>query len=502
MSDSNSESFNQDDHNQTYTAINGPKKTTRNKSMGNLPSEILKFVKNESYSLLIKGRPGTGKTTFALTLLDNLNDDSNYFYISTRLSLKQLAFYFPWIEKFFSKDENKSGYRFEDARLDEPESLFERITNQLMDVKSPVIIIDTWDTIASFMDRESRLNNERVLQIWRERAGAKLIFLSETFDLGILDSIVDGVITLENNFQQANNWRLLKIDKLRGLPIHCNTYAYSLYKGIFHSSDLISQLNLFDSYTEVKPNYKRGIPFTRRRSTKITQKESSYYDVVSLFTKNRLTSITIDETISYQVVLSVLVKPLLSWLQQSDDHRLMINNFDNFIRIPFMRFLTYHLSEEVFKHKVIEQEINFTDPHGIRLSKQNEDSTNIFEKKISREKSTQSKEIPYNLHENSDHLFNHAPHTKILNVLNADKMDALLSEESFIDLLNETFTSNILIQRRSFTPLQIKYGKSVTYCEIKTIGKNLFLELYNHDINRYQMVLDRDRSFVNWHPIL
>src|ERR1044072_2459478 len=123
---------------------------SKRKNLGHLPSELLQFVKNESYSLLIKGKPGRGKTTFALTLLDNLNDDSNYFYISTRLSLKQLVSYFPWIEKFFSKDETISGYRFEDARLDEPESLFERITNQLMDVKSPVILIDTWDTIASF----------------------------------------------------------------------------------------------------------------------------------------------------------------------------------------------------------------------------------------------------------------------------------------------------------------------------------------------------------------
>src|SRR6185436_11140277 len=118
-----------------------------------------------------------------------------------RLSLKQLLFYYPWVEKFFSKDENKSGYRFEDARLDEPESLFERITNQLMDAKSPTIIIDTWDAVASFMDRESRLNNERILQIWRERAGAKLIFISETSDTLLLDSIVDGVITLKYEYE-------------------------------------------------------------------------------------------------------------------------------------------------------------------------------------------------------------------------------------------------------------------------------------------------------------
>ena len=84
-----------------------------------------------------------------------------------------------------------------------------------MDVKSPIIIIDTWDAIASFMDRESRLNNERVLQIWRERAGAKLIFLSESCDTTLLDSIVDGIVTIETmNLEIQNHYRKLFISKL------------------------------------------------------------------------------------------------------------------------------------------------------------------------------------------------------------------------------------------------------------------------------------------------
>jgi len=504
MSDSNSESFNNDTHHQTYKAVDCIRKTTKRKNIGHLPSEILKFVKNESYSLLIKGKPGTGKTTFALTLLDNLNDDSNYFYISTRLSLKQLAFYFPWIEKFFSKDENKSGYRFEDARLDEPESLFERITNQLMDVKSPVIIIDTWDTIASFMDRESRLNNERVLQIWRERAGAKLIFLSETFDLGILDSIVDGVITLENNFHQANNWRLLRIEKLRGLPIHCNTYAYSLFNGVFHSSDIISQLNLFDSYSGVKPYYKRSIHIARKKSAGVDQKGFSYLEQENLFTQNRMTSITIDGTLNHEILLSVLLKPLLNWLQQSDENKLMINNFDGLIRESFMRILNHHLSEDLFKYKVIEQEIDFTDPHGIKLSKQNDDFVHTVDKTVPLRKSTQPREIHIDAadYSNSNHSLKNANQVQILNILSTDNMDSLLSEDSFLELLNQSFALNILIQRGSFLPSQIRYLKNVTCCEFKTIGKNLLLEINNQDINRYQIILDKDKSFVNLHPIL
>lgn len=157
--------------------------------LGRIPDELERFVRRDTYALLIKGKAGTGKTTLSLTILKTLGQASNFFYISTRVSPRQLFTYYPWLENFVqtirpqpTSDSEEQVYKmsmFEDARLDEPESLFERITNELMDVKAPIIIIDSWDAIASFMDKEARLNNERVLQTWRERAGAKLIFISE-----------------------------------------------------------------------------------------------------------------------------------------------------------------------------------------------------------------------------------------------------------------------------------------------------------------------------------
>jgi KaiC/GvpD/RAD55 family RecA-like ATPase len=506
MSDSNSEPFSGITHHQTYNGVDSFRKTTKKrKNLGHLPSEILNFVKNESYSLLIKGKPGTGKTTFALTLLDNLNDDSNYFYISTRQSLKQLSFYYPWIEKFFSKDETKSGYRFEDARLDEPESLFERITNQLMDVKSPVIFIDTWDTIASFMDRESRLNNERVLQIWRERAGAKLIFLSETFDLGILDSIVDGVITLENHFNEANNSRLLKINKLRGLPILCNTYSYSLYKGIFYSSDLISRLNLFESYKKVKPYHKRRFHSTKMKSVSTDYKDISYSEEENFFIRNKLIRVAFDMNLSYEVLLSVLLKPIIRWLGQSNDNRLMINNFDKVFRDSCIKILNHHLTEDVCKLKVIEHEIDFTEPHGIELTKGDEDSrfnipTNLSARKseLSKELQSDSNDILFDL-KNSSSARNQI---NILNILNTSNMETLLSEDSFLALLSDNFTTNILVQRNSPISHHLKYLEKCVECELKTSGKNLLLEIKASNISRYQMIVDKVGLFVNWHPVL
>jgi KaiC/GvpD/RAD55 family RecA-like ATPase len=213
-----------------------------------IPHELMQFVQRNTYSLLIKGYAGTGKTTLSLTILRTLKIKSNFFYISTRISPKQLFLYYPWLGKFVgrpkvseSNEELGQDYNlssFEDARLDEPESLFERITNQLMDVKAPIIIIDSWDAIASFMDKEARLNNERVLQTWRERAGAKLIFISEDPKDTTLDFLVDGIVELGQTFYGNIRIREIFLSKLRGVMINKPSYIYSLNDGIFRSYDI------------------------------------------------------------------------------------------------------------------------------------------------------------------------------------------------------------------------------------------------------------------------
>ena len=209
-----------------------------------IPEDLMHFIRRDTYSLLVKGFAGTGKTTLALTILNALGAKNNFFYISTRISPKQLFQYYPWLNEFVGGSNPKGATlarehvmmpSFEDARLDEPESLFERITNQLMDIKSPIIIIDSWDAIASFMDREARLNNERVLQTWRERAGAKLIFISEQPSDATLDFLVDGIVELNQSYYNNVRMRQIFLRKLRGTRIKRSSYLYTLENSIFHS---------------------------------------------------------------------------------------------------------------------------------------------------------------------------------------------------------------------------------------------------------------------------
>lgn len=280
-----------------------------NHNLLDIPSELKEFMKNDTYSLLVKGPSGSGKTTLSLTILHSLKAKNNFFYISTRASPKQIFEHYPWLRKFVkapsrdidSPEVGQNLSAFEDARLDEPESLFERVTNQLMDVKNPVIIIDSWDSVASLMDREARLNNERVLQTWRERAKAKLIFTTEESVESSLENIVDGVVELNYELKDGLRTRSLFLKKLRGIPIKRSLYLFTLKDRImrcFHSYDA----------RDFKIINKDNISKEKESHTQILQ--SGYYDldnyVGSTLPQNGLITIEKDDAVSNDTIVLFL----------------------------------------------------------------------------------------------------------------------------------------------------------------------------------------------------
>jgi KaiC/GvpD/RAD55 family RecA-like ATPase len=280
-----------------------------NHNLLDIPSELKEFMKNDTYSLLVKGPSGSGKTTFSLTILHSLKAKNNFFYISTRASPKQIFEHYPWLRKFVkapsrdidSPEVGQNLSAFEDARLDEPESLFERVTNQLMDVKNPVIIIDSWDSVASLMDREARLNNERVLQTWRERAKAKLIFTTEESVESSLENIVDGVVELNYELKDGLRTRSLFLKKLRGIPIKRSLYLFTLKDRImrcFHSYDA----------RDFKIINKDNISKEKESHTQILQ--SGYYDldnyVGNTLPQNGLITIEKDDAVSNDTIVLFL----------------------------------------------------------------------------------------------------------------------------------------------------------------------------------------------------
>src|ERR687889_1312855 len=297
-------------------------KNKRNHAFPRIPEDLLQFIRRDTYSLLVKGFAGTGKTTLALTILNVLGIKKNFFYISTRLSPKQLFQYYPWLKDFIQQsmahDTNLPRDRemmstFEDARLDEPESLFERITNQLMDIKSPIIIIDSWEAIASFMDREARLNNERVLQTWRERAGAKLIFVNEDPADTSLDYVVDGAVKLDQVEYENARIREISLLKLRGIRITKPSYLFTLDKGSFRSFQTHNPKNLM-----IAPDSTDSLQFTKNeKNPRFTILHhgliKSGYDELDLnlgggFPRRGMVVLEVDSNISMEAVMAFLFR--------------------------------------------------------------------------------------------------------------------------------------------------------------------------------------------------
>src|SRR5256712_12479938 len=66
-----------------------------------IPRELADFLRRATYSLLIKGSSGTGKTILALSILRALKGTKGFLYVSTRTSPVDLLQSYTWIGETF-----------------------------------------------------------------------------------------------------------------------------------------------------------------------------------------------------------------------------------------------------------------------------------------------------------------------------------------------------------------------------------------------------------------
>jgi KaiC/GvpD/RAD55 family RecA-like ATPase len=225
-----------------------------------LPDELSEFLSRDTYSLLIKGDSGTGKTILALTILKSLLPLENPLYLSTRTSPLQLVENYPWVEEIFGPanaaavGQGKEGERWEtlvDARLDEPNVIFERITNVLMDKQAPTVVIDSWESLSDAVGSEALRTNIKVLQTWRERAGAKFIFVGEDPKNTDIDYMVEGVVFLKDRVSEGRRLREIVLSKLHGVQIGKPSYLFTLHGGTFAT---------FPGYSPRDYEFRRPLP--------------------------------------------------------------------------------------------------------------------------------------------------------------------------------------------------------------------------------------------------
>ena len=230
-----------------------------------IPKEIIKFLDNPGgHSLIIKGAPGSGKTTFALEILNQLSKKYPIKYVSTRVADETLFLQFPWLEeilqkkvkvaeKKMSRDELnrlegivEEGMLEEKLRIEDEEALLEvgSLLPEIDDIydfvevtlpEKALVCVDSIDGLSE----KYGIPAEKILYTLQkdivEKAHVNVIFILENSGFENIEYLGDGVISLSHEPWNTSWKRVMYIQKLRGSPILSSRYIYTLYNGHFRA---------------------------------------------------------------------------------------------------------------------------------------------------------------------------------------------------------------------------------------------------------------------------
>src|SRR5438552_2569105 len=242
---------------------------------GRIPREIVEFFNAPGgHSLIAKGPAGTGKTTFALQLTEELGEVTASHYLSSRVSDESLFRQFVWLKERLKPAGLQSGgkVRAESkvarTALDqlegkimegkegddaEPESIggsevkgsFLEVTlgfdlpeleaaYEFVDKRLPersLVLIDSIDALGEHYG----IPAARLITILQkdlvEASRQNVLYVLESSGETRLDYLGDGVVSLASSEYQGRRLRVLTIEKLRGQQVQQPRYLYTLDGG-------------------------------------------------------------------------------------------------------------------------------------------------------------------------------------------------------------------------------------------------------------------------------
>ncbi len=239
--------------------------------------ELFKVIKqNIPFTMMVKGMPGSGKTTFLLTLSDNLKDSYEVIYFSTRVNVDILYSQFPWLKNLEKKislvissqsllktlyeknlkndgrEKIKENAKEVISNTDENKIITKIYYNKFFNMKSVpeidyiykklgeerdkkhLVIIDSIEGLAS----KYNIDESSIILSLQEDIFKKtndiLIFSVETTSETVLDALSDIIFEFTYEIKDSRRIRKLKINKLRNDYIKNSSYLFSLTNGIFN----------------------------------------------------------------------------------------------------------------------------------------------------------------------------------------------------------------------------------------------------------------------------
>jgi KaiC/GvpD/RAD55 family RecA-like ATPase len=235
-----------------------------------VPRELLEFLNLKGpQSMLLRGPPGSGKTSLSLALLQSF--PGARFFVTNRVPSDDVLTAFPWlgdsgnhgIEVVDNTQSDVSVAQASRALLKEETGIvndlatetkelaeFLWLPEQLQEVwsrldpdKPSLVVIDSWDAlVASYLGRRDgvaatdlpdRDDMERMLLRRMGRSRTHLIFVLERDVQSQLDYLVNGVAVTNREVVEGRLERWLTIYKVRGVRIENALYPFSLESAHF-----------------------------------------------------------------------------------------------------------------------------------------------------------------------------------------------------------------------------------------------------------------------------
>jgi len=196
---------------------------------------LLDFFSTGGRSVLIRGDPGTGKTSLVLQLLDyHSKNGFKSVYQSTRLSAKTLKSHQPHFEVVQGKygtvprlEEQQIG--FQDSRRMDGVRAISGLRQYLEQVSNPFVVLDSWEGL--FFESHT-LGVEEISKLV-EDYDARFVVVTERREQTDLDYLLDGVVVLRRKYHEGRIVREIELKKLRGVSIMQSRFLFTLDSGKF-----------------------------------------------------------------------------------------------------------------------------------------------------------------------------------------------------------------------------------------------------------------------------
>ena len=200
-------------------------------------SLILNFLDVPGHVLLIEGAPGTGKTSLALEILNEM-ENTHKVYASSRVSPVRLRQDFPWIDEVIDSMTGRTARagwldELDDIRSTEPDNILNIVLRLKHSKRKALLVLDSWEGAVRNAKEEGLSMLESSLLSELDESGISVVIIMETEKHDHLNYLVDGIASLSQSEVEGRRTRLLELKKLRGFEVSTLRGLFTLDRGRF-----------------------------------------------------------------------------------------------------------------------------------------------------------------------------------------------------------------------------------------------------------------------------